>query len=112
LILPYLLCLNLVAQMRALGIALSSETHMPNIQIRAMRVIINAVLSSIDAAGDLGAPSGALYAALQAQGASLSQFQRIMGELGTMGLVTQFAETYTLTDRGCEQLRSMTASAK
>lgn len=50
-------------------------------QLVAVARISIAVLDSVEEAGEIGAPAGPLYAAMQAQGATLSQFQSLMGTL-------------------------------
>ncbi len=83
-------------------------------QIRAAQRIGLAVLESIQAAGELGAPSGVLYAALQQTGCSLSQFQSLMAPLEGRGFVTQENHCFTITKAGeafINQLRSVLAQA-
>ena len=46
-----------------------------------MLSITAAILEAVDKGGDLGAPSGALYAALSASGASLTQYTTLMQTL-------------------------------
>jgi len=63
-------------------------------QVQALRMIVDAVLDSIRAAGDMGAPSGVLYAALNAQGCTLSQYQSLMSALERAGKVRSDGNLY------------------
>ncbi len=69
-------------------------------QIRALQSIAAGIIQS---ARDF-APSGVIYAALMAQGCSLSQFQSIMGTLVRQGFLTHDdeANTYTATASGLQ----------
>lgn len=81
-------------------------------QIRAAQRIGLSVLEVIEEAGELGAPSGPMYAALNAQGCSLSQYQSLMGTLQSRGFVTLQSDCYTLTPEGLkfkEQLKATLA---
>lgn len=69
-------------------------------QILALRLIAQAVLESIKAAGPLGAPGGHLYAALMAHGCSLQQFEQIMTGLERNGMVTKRGDCYHATAKG------------
>lgn len=85
---------------------------MTNDQIRAAQKIGLAVMESIQEAGELGAPSGVLYAALQQTGCTLSQFQSLMRPLEGRGFVTQEGNCFTITTTGdafITQLRSILA---
>lgn len=66
-------------------------------QISALRAIGDAIVDACKAAGEMGAPGGHLYAALMAQGCTLSQFQSIMSGLELAGLVTRHGECYRAT---------------
>lgn len=63
-------------------------SRMTPTQIRAVASISLGVIEAIEAAGEQGAPAGALYAAMQAQGASFTQFMSLMGTLVRPGYLT------------------------
>jgi hypothetical protein len=63
-------------------------------QAQALKLIVDATVDAVKAAGDLGAPGGVLYAALMAQGCSLSQFESLMGALVKLGKVRRSGELY------------------
>ncbi|MFP3637687.1 hypothetical protein [Paraburkholderia sp. SIMBA_054] len=79
-------------------------------QIVAAQRIGLAILETIDEAGELGAPAGPLFAALQAQGASLSQFESLMAPLVARGLVTLESHLYTMTSSGREFMGKLRAA--
>jgi hypothetical protein len=77
-------------------------------QIRAAQKIGLSVLETIEEAGALGAPSGAIYAALMTQGCSLNQYQSLMAPLERRGFITLEGDCYTLNASGSvfiQQLR-------
>jgi len=63
-------------------------------QAAALRMIVSAVLETIQQAGPLGAPGGHLYAALMTRGCTLSQFESLMGALVRTGRVEKRGECY------------------
>jgi hypothetical protein len=63
-------------------------------QISALKMIADAVIDSVKAAGSLGAPGGVLYAALMAHGCTLEQFESIMSALVQAGKLTQRGHLY------------------
>jgi len=69
-------------------------------QIKALQSIAAGIIQSAREY----APAGVIYAALQAQGCRLSQFQSIMGTLVRQGFLTHDAEahTYTATPAGLD----------
>lgn len=69
-------------------------TTLTQAQAAALRAIVDAVVDAVRAAGPLGAPGGHLYAALMAQGCTLSQFESLMGALVRTGKVTRRGECY------------------
>lgn len=69
-------------------------------QIIAAQKIGLAILEVIEEAGELGAPSGPMYAALNANGCSLSQYQSLMETLQRRGFVNLQDHCYTLTPAG------------
>jgi hypothetical protein len=58
------------------------------------------VLEAAETAGDLGAPGGVLYAAMQAHGATLNQFQSFMGTLTRPGYLELDGDYYRITQSG------------
>jgi len=74
---------------------------MTNQQIKALQSIGKGIIESCNI-DSIGAPSGVIYAALMAHGASLSQFQSIMDTLVHHGFLTHDADchTYHATDSG------------
>lgn len=63
-------------------------------QLSAIRLVCDAVLSAVEAAGSAGAPGGVLYAALMGQGCTMNQFQGIIGILVKSGRVRQCGDLY------------------
>lgn len=85
-------------------------------QITAAQRIGLAVLETIKDAGELGAPSGILFATMQTQGCTLSQYQSFMTPIERRGFVVQDSSfCYTITKAGegfIDQLRSLLAKGK
>jgi len=67
---------------------------MTNDQAKALRMICDAVIDSVRAAGPLGAPAGTLYAVLMTHGATLDQFERLMAGLVSVGKLTKRGDLY------------------
>ena len=67
---------------------------MTNQQIKALQSIGKGIIESCNI-DSIGAPSGAIYAALMGHGASLSQFQSIMDTLVKHGFLTHDVENHT-----------------
>lgn len=61
---------------------------MTSAQIHALATVSLGVIQAVEAGGEQGAPAGVLYAAMQAQGASFTQFLNIMGTLVRPGYLT------------------------
>ena len=59
-----------------------------------------AVLKAIEELGELGAPSGVLYAALMANGCTFNQFESLMAPLMLRGYVELDSDCYTITQQG------------
>jgi len=74
---------------------------MTNNQIKALQSIGKEIIESCNI-DSIGAPSGAIYSALMAHGASLNQFNSIMDTLVKHGFLTHDADchTYHATDSG------------
>ena len=69
-------------------------------QIATVQKIAKAIIEAVHAVGE--APAGAIYAALQAQGASYNQFTSLMAGAVKGGMLTHSTETHTyqVTDKG------------
>ena len=67
---------------------------MSDTQRQQMRMIMDAVVDSVRAAGPMGAPGGVLYAALMVHGCTLENFQALMGVLVKVGKLTQKGNLY------------------
>lgn len=63
-------------------------------QLKALSLIVHAVVDTVKQAGPLGAPGGVMYAALMAQGCALSQFESLMGGLVRAGKIQKRGECY------------------
>lgn len=63
-------------------------------QLRTVAQVSLAVLETVQEAGANGAPSGHIYAALMTQGATLSQFQSLMGTLTRPGHLVLHGDCY------------------
>ena len=70
-------------------------------------LIMHAVLDSIDAAGDQGAPDGVIYAALMSFGATLDQHTRLINMLTEQGLATKSGNLLRLTEAGRTMLNKL-----
>lgn len=78
----------------------NSLKYMTPTQIRTAQTIGLAVMETIQESGTLGAPSGVLFAAMQAQGCTLQQFESLMGPMLRKGFVELDALCYTITEAG------------
>lgn len=69
-------------------------------QIATVRKIAKAIIEAVHEVGE--APAGAIYAALQSQGASENQFNSLMAGAVKGGLLThcQESHTYQTTEKG------------
>lgn len=63
-------------------------------QRRALIAVIDAIVETVRDAGPLGAPAGPMYAALMAQGATLQQFESLMGALVRAGKLVRRGNCY------------------
>ena len=68
-------------------------------QIKTLALVSLAVIEAVEVAGEQGAPGGVLYAAMQANGASLTQFQSLMGTLTRPGYLVLEDDCYRSTTR-------------
>jgi len=62
----------------------------------ALIEIARAIVESVKAAGELGAPAGNLYAALMTVGCTEAQFERIMGGLCRAGVLIKTGHIYRM----------------
>lgn len=85
-------------------------SRMTPTQIRALATVSLGVIEAVEVAGEQGAPGGVLYAAMQAQGASLSQFQGIMRTLVNPGYLVLEDDCYRSTPRTLELKTKLTNS--
>jgi hypothetical protein len=67
-------------------------------QIAAVRMIADAIVDAVKAAGAMGAPGGVLYAALMAYGISLSQFESLMSAMVSAGKLTKHGHLYRVVE--------------
>jgi len=58
-------------------------------QMQAIRAIADAITESVKEAGELGAPSGIVYAALMTYGCTLNQYQQFISALVRTGKLRQ-----------------------
>ena len=65
-------------------------------QAKALQAVAKAIIESCKTF----APGGVIYAALMAQGCTLNQFQQIMSQLVSAGMLTQDGDCYTATEKG------------
>lgn len=72
-------------------------SRMTPTQIRAVASVTLGVLEAVEAGGEIGAPAGVLYAAMQAQGASYNQFLSLMTTLVRPGYLTMEDDCYRST---------------
>jgi hypothetical protein len=72
-------------------------SRMTPTQIRAVAKISLGVIEAVETAGEQGAPASVLYAAMQAQGASFTQFLSLMGTLVRPGYLTLEDNCYRST---------------
>jgi hypothetical protein len=69
-------------------------------QNKILLQISNAILVAVAGSGDGGTPGGVLYAALMTHGATLEQYEGIMGGLVQAGLLTKSGQCYHVTAAG------------
>ena len=67
---------------------------------KSLNVAAAGILQACDAAGEMGAPGGHLYAGLMASGYTFEQYERIMSALVQAGTLTKRGECYKLTAKG------------
>ena len=62
--------------------------------VKALRAVLDAILEAVAEAGPTGAPGGVIYAALMAQGCSLSQYQSLMDGLVSVRRLRRQGDLY------------------
>ncbi|WP_423680204.1 winged helix-turn-helix domain-containing protein [Undibacterium sp. WLHG33] len=77
---------------------------------RTLANIMLYVLEAIHESGLTGAPGGIIYAALMQQGATLDQFNTLMGCLVKAGNVTHEDQVYRITKKGEGAMMSLDAA--
>lgn len=65
------------------------EQMTPQQQTEGIRRIAQAIVEAVKEAGEFGAPSGIVYAALNAQGMTLDQYQQFIAALVKLGKLRQ-----------------------
>jgi hypothetical protein len=73
-------------------------SRMTPTQIHALATASLGVIEAVEAGGQQGAPAGVVYAAMQAHGASFTQFLSLMGTLVRPGYLTLEDNCYRSTD--------------
>ena len=68
-------------------------------QIAALRAIGRTIIE-VCADEPIGAPGGIIFAALQAQGCNLHQYEQIMSGLTRAGMLERDGDCYTATGKG------------
>ena len=63
-------------------------------QIQAIKMVADAVIEAVQAAGSFGAPGGVIYAGLMAFGCTLQQYESIMSALVQAGKLTRKGQLY------------------
>jgi hypothetical protein len=80
-------------------------------QIAATQRIGLMVLETIEEQGEQGAPSGPMYAAMNAHGCTLSQYQSLMGTLLGRDFVSMpEPDVYAITDGGRQFIKKLRAA--
>jgi hypothetical protein len=78
-------------------------------QQQAMKLIVQAVMEAVRAAGPTGAPGGVLYSALMVYGCTLAQFEGLMSALQSAGLIRLDGDCYHLAAQTFSGVRSCSA---
>jgi hypothetical protein len=68
--------------------------QLTNKEIAMIKAIADAIVEAIKEAGPLGAPGGAIYAAMTAQGITLVQYEQLMAALVATGKVRRQGHLY------------------
>jgi hypothetical protein len=76
---------------------MNPKTNLSPHQLHALATASLGVIEAVEAGGDQGAPAGVVYAAMQAEGASFTQFLSLMGTLVRPGYLTLEDNCYRKT---------------
>ena len=83
-------------------------SRMTATQLHALATASLGVIEAVEVAGEQRAPGGVLYAAMQAHGANLSQFQSLMQTLVNPGYLALEDDCYRSTPRTLELKTKLT----
>ncbi len=75
------------------------QTLTPDEKIKAMRMLITAVVETCQASEPFGAPGGLIYSALSTKGFTLIQYEELMAGLVRAGLLKRSGECYRSTGK-------------
>ena len=76
---------------------MNTKTKLSASQLHALATASLGVIEAVEAGGEQGAPAGLVYAAMQAQGASFTQFLTLMSTLVRPGYLTLEDNCYRKT---------------
>jgi len=76
---------------------MNTKTNLSASQLYALATASLGIIEAVEAGGTQGAPAGVLYAAMQAQGASFTQFLSLMSTLVRPGYLTLEDNCYRKT---------------
>ena len=76
---------------------MNTKTNLSAHQLHALATASLGVIEAVEAGGEQGAPAGVVYAAMQAQGASFTQFLSLMSTLVRPGYLTLEDNCYCQT---------------
>ena len=76
---------------------MNTKTNLSAIQLYALATASLCVIEAVEAGGDQGAPAGVVYAAMQSQGASFTQFLTLTSTLVRPGYLTLEDNCYRKT---------------
>ncbi len=66
--------------------------------LKVLRMISDAIVESVKAAGPLGAPAGVMYAALMQHGCTLDQFNQFTGALVSCGKLRRQGDLFFIAN--------------
>jgi hypothetical protein len=67
-------------------------------QLQLLRMVATAIIQTVRDAGPLGAPGGVIFAALSAQGCTLSQYQSLISGLVQAGKLARDGDLYRVAE--------------